>query len=322
LEFRKSAQPPLTFERLALDYSLLGLLTGTFTINEVAIEQANISLNLPELTKAQPLEEPVSPPPAEPPSLPTFPLTIDLNSLAIVDSYVHVIVSPDLQVAVSTINLQSSGAISPEEANMEGQLTVDQLTLDFQGKHVQLPLAIMFNTHIDLAKQHLNLEELTLASDPSWRMTLSGTISDFFTQDNIDLSLTDTRFNLESLMKLAHEFVPPEWASATLQGSLSKGALPDSQFLGTIQAGLQAKDLQVNLPSLALDLGPTALDIRAEDIRVKNNQPTEGTLSGKVTFQDLKLQSYRLENLDLVLAGDGHASGPYHDSSRYRWDRF
>ena len=316
LEFRKSAQPPLTFERLALDYSLLGLLTGTFTINEVAIEQANISLNLPELTKAQPLEEPVSPPPAEPPSLPTFPLSIDLNSLAIVDSYVHVIVSPDLQVAVSTINLQSSGAISPEEANMEGQLTVDQLTLDFQGKHVQLPLAIMFNTHIDLAKQHLNLEELTLASDPSWRMTLSGTVSDFFTKDQIHLSLTNSQFNLESLLKLAQDFVPPEWASATLQGSLSptfsiKGALPDSQFLGTIQAGLQAKDLQVNLPSLALDLGPTALDIRAEDIRVKNNQPTEGTLSGKVTFQDLKLQSYRLENLDLVLAGDGHVSGPF-----------
>jgi len=316
LEFRQSGQPPLTVERLALDYSLLGLVTGTFTINEVAIEQANISLNLPALTKTQPLEEPVSPPPAEPPSLPTFPLSIDLNSLAIVDSYVDVIVSPDLHVAVSTINLQSSGAILPEEANMEGQLTIDQLALDFQGKHVELPLAIMFHTHIDLAKQHLNLEELTLASDSAWRMTFSGTVRDFFTQDTIDLALTDTQFNLESLMKITHEFVPTEWASATLQGSLSptvsiKGALPDSQFLGTIQAGLQTKDLQVNLPSLAFSLGPMTLDIQAEDIRVRNNQPMEGTLSGKVNLQDLKFQSYRLENLDLVLAGDGHVAGPF-----------
>jgi len=314
LEFRKPEQPPLTFNRLALDYSLLGLLKGTFTINEVTVERANISLNLPELAQGSPADEPAAP--SEPTFLPTFPLSIDLNTLAIIDSQVHVIVSPDLQVALSNINLRSSGTVSPENANLNGQLTIDQLALDFQGKHLQLPLDITFNTHIDLASQHLDLKELTLVSDPAWRMTFSGTVSDFFTKDNIHLSLTDTQFNLESIMKLAQEFVPPEWASATIQGSLSptfsiRGALPDAQFLGTIQVGVQAQDLQVNLPSQALNLGPTSLDIRAEDIRIKNNQPTEGTVSGKVTFQNLKFQSYRLENLDLVLAGDGHVSGAF-----------
>jgi hypothetical protein len=315
LEFRKPGQSPLTFERLALDYSLLGLFTGTFTINEVLIDQANISLDIPELTKAPPMEEAAAPP-ARPTSLPTFPLSIDLNSLAIVDSHVHVIVSPDLQVTLSTINLRSSGTASPEETNLKGQLTIDQLTLDFQGKHVQLPLEITFNTQLDLPTELLNLEELTLASDPAWRMTLSGTVSEFFTQDQINISLTDTQLHLDSLMKLANDFIPAEWATATIRGFLSptfsiKGALPDTQFQGTIQAGLQGQDLQVSLPSLAIDLGPTSFDIRAEDIRVKKNQPAGGTLSAKVTSQDLGFQSYRMEDLDLVLASEGLASGPF-----------
>jgi hypothetical protein len=316
LEFRKPGQPPLTFERLTLDYSLLGLLTGTFTINEVTVERANISLNLPELTQADPSEQVDIPPPAEPTTIPTFPISIDLDTLAIIDSHLQVTVSPDLQVELSNLNLHSSGTVSPEEANLRGQLAIDQLAMDFQGKHVQLPLEITFNTQLDLPTQHLNLEGLTIVSDPALRMTLSGTVSDFFRQDQINISLTDTQFHLDTLVKLAQEFVPPKWASATIRGALSptfsiKGGFPDTQFQGTIQAGLQGQNLQVSLPSLAIDLGPTSLDIRAEDIRVKKNQPTEGTLSAKVTSQALTFQSYRMETLDLVLASDGLAAGPF-----------
>ncbi|MDH5427796.1 MAG: hypothetical protein OEY57_06440 [Nitrospirota bacterium] len=316
LEFRKSDQPPLTLERLMLDYSLLGLLRGTFTINEVTIDKANISLNLPELLQAAPSEPPDIPPSTEPASLPSFPISIDLDTLAIIDSHVQVTVSADLDVELSKLNLHSSGAVSPEDANLKGQLTVAQLALDFQGKHVQLPLEITFHTQVDLAKQHLNLEELTLASNPGWRMTFSGTVSDFFTQDTIDLSLTDTQFNLEPIMKLAQELIPPEWSSATIHGSLSptfsiKGALPDGQFLGTIQVGLQGQNLQVYLPSLAVDLGPTTLDIRAEDIRVKHNKPIKGTVSAKATVQDLTVQSYALPHLDLGLDGAGELAGPF-----------
>jgi len=310
LEFHKPDQPPLTFERLTLDYSLLGLLKGTFTINEIAIEQANISLNLPELTQGPPSEEPFSP--AE--FLSSFPITIDLDTFVILDSHLHVIVTPDLQVTLSNINLQSSGSISSTETNLKGKLTLGQLALDFQGKHAQLPLEISFNTQLDLPAKQLNLEELTLVSDSAWRMTLFGTISDLFSQDQIHLSLTNTQIDLESIMKMAQEFVPPEWASATIQGSLSptfsiKGALPDSQFLGAIQVGLQGQDLQVDLPSLALALGPTTLDIRAKDLHVQNNQPTEGTLTAKISSQNLAFESYGIENLDFSMASNGLASG-------------
>ena len=60
LELTKPGQTPLTFEHLTLDYSLFGLLKGTFTINEISIDHADVSLNLPELTKAAP--EPPPPP--------------------------------------------------------------------------------------------------------------------------------------------------------------------------------------------------------------------------------------------------------------------
>ena len=313
--FNKSDQPPLSVERLALDYSLWGLLTGTFTINEVALEQADISLNLPALTQSPPTEQSPSPP-AKTPTLPTFPVAIDLNSLAIVDSHVHVIVSPDLQVALSNLNLQSAGAVSSENAHLKGELTIDQLNTEFQGKHAQFPLDLMFDTQVDLSAQHLNLEELTIISDPALRLTLSGTVSDFLTPKNIQLSLTETQFNLESLMMMADEFIPPEWDTATIHGSVSprisiNGSLADTQFQGTIQAGLRGTELEVNLPSQTLNIGPTSLDIQAKSIQIQNNEPIEGTLTGNVTLENFAFQSYRIENLDIALISEGHLSGPF-----------
>lgn len=316
LEIDTTNQPPFTFDRLTLDYSLLGLLKGTFTLNEVSIEQANISLNLPELRQGHPSNEPISPPPTEPQALPTFPLSIDLETLAIRDSDLHVIVSPDLQVALSTINFQSTGAISPENANLKGQLTINQLDVEFQDKQMQLPVELMFETQLDLSAQHLTLEELTIISDPALRLTLSGTVSKFLTPEKVHLSLTDTQFNLESLMMVVEEFIPPKWDTATIVGSLSpsvsvNGVLSDGQFQGTIQAGLQGKILQVDLPSHTLNIGPTSLDIHAKGIEIQNNEPTEGTLAGNVTLEHLAYQSYRLENFDVALVGQGHLSGPF-----------
>ncbi len=316
LEIDTANQPPLTFDQLTLDYSLLGLLKGTFTLNEVSIERANISLNLPELQQGPPSDEPISPSPTGPQALPTFPLAIDLETLAIRDSNLHVIVSPDLQVAFSNINLQSTGAVSPENARIQGQLTINQLDVEFQDKQMQLPVELMFDTELDLSAQHLNLEELTIISDPALRLTLSGTVSKFLTPEKIHLSLTETQFNLKSLMMLVEEFIPPEWDTATIVGSLSpsvsiNGALSDAQFQGTIQAGIQGKELQVHLPSQTLNIGPTSLDIQAKGIHIQNNQPTEGTLSGNVTLENLVFQSYRLENLDVALVGQGHLSGPF-----------
>ena len=316
VEFSKPNQPPLTLDRLTLDYSLLGLLQGKFTINEVSLDRANISLNLPELTKETSPQETAPQPPQDEPTLPAFPISIALDTFAITDSNIEVLVSPDLHIQLENLNFRSAGALDKETVNLTGALEVDQLAVTFQGKHLQLPLHVSFDTHMHFPTRHLELKHLSLASHPAFQVTLSGTVGNFLTQQNIQLSLHDTHVNLEHLRKLVDDFIPPEFASATMSGTLTpsislNGSLLESQFNGTIQGAINGTHIQAHIPGLAMHLGPTNFSIKAEDIRVQKSQPTEGTLSAKIALHDLTFKSYRLNNLDLVLGGDGRTTGPF-----------
>ncbi|MCZ6800364.1 MAG: hypothetical protein O7F12_07750, partial [Nitrospirae bacterium] len=308
VEFSKPEQPPLTLDRLTLDYSLLGLLKGKFTINEVSLDRVNISLNLPEMSKETSPQETAPPAPQTEPMLPTFPISIALETFAITNSNIEVLVSPDLHIQLDQLNFRSSGGIDKETVNLTGDLEVEQLALTFQGKQLQLPLNMSFDTHIHFPTQHLELKHLSLGSDTAFKVTLSGIVNNFLTQQDIQLSLHDTHFNLEHLRKLVDDFVPPEFASATVSGTLTpsislNGSLPNSQFNGTIQGTFNGTNIQVHLPGLAMHLGPTDFSVKAEDILVQKSQPTEGTLSAKISLHDLTFQSYRIENLDLALGG-------------------
>jgi hypothetical protein len=317
LEFTKPSQPPLTLEHLTLDYSLLGLLKGTFTINEISIDQADVSLNLPELTKAAP--EPTPPPPSEPTepvALPTLPVSIDLETFKIIESNIHVVVSPELTVNLTHLNLQSSGGVSSDDAHLNGILQVEQLALALQGKHIELPLVVKFDMAIHLSSQHLNLKQLTIESDPALRLTLSATINEFLTQQTVNLSLADTHLDLGMIMALAKDFVPPEFTMASIQGNLSPsltltGSLPDSAFQGTIQAGLDGKDVGLHLPDLGLTVGPTDLGLTAKDVQIKENLPLMGNISAKLSTHDLAFQAYGIQNLDFMLESDYQALGPF-----------
>ncbi|HBP86752.1 MAG TPA: hypothetical protein DD706_03530 [Nitrospiraceae bacterium] len=313
LEFAKQGQPPLTLEHLTLDYSLLGLLKGTFTINEISIDHANVSLNLPELTKAAP--EP-TPPPSEPPTLPTLPVSINLETFQVIESNIQVLVSPDLAVNLTHLNFQSSGAISSDDALLDGTLQVEQLTLAVQGKHIQLPLSLKFDTAIHLPAEHLELKQLTIESNPALRLTLSGTIDEFLTQKAVNLSLTDTSLHLETIMALAKDFVPPEFARASIRGNFSPsftltGSLPDSGFQGTIHAALDGKNVELHYPDLALTVGPTDLAFTATELQIKENVPLTGNVSAKLSIQNLNFQRYGMQNFDFMLLSSYQDSGPF-----------
>lgn len=316
LEFTKPSQPPLTLEHLTLDYSLLGLLKGTFTINEISIDDADVSLNLPELTKAGQKEEPPPPPPSEPATLPTLPVSIDLETFKIRDSDIRVIVSPDMTVNLIKLNFQSSGGVSSEDAHLKGTLQVEQLALTLQGKHLQLPLVVKFDTAIHLPTQHLDLKHLTVESEPALRLTLSGTLNELLTQKAMNLSLTDTDFDLGKILALGKDFVPAELATFSMSGHLSPsltliGSLPDSGFEGTIQAGLDGKNVELDLPDLMLAVGPTDLVLTANDVQIKENLPTTGNISAKLSTDHGEVQAYGIQNLEFMLAGDYQALGPF-----------
>jgi translocation and assembly module TamB len=317
LEFTKPSQPPLTLEHLTLDYSLPGLLKGTFTIKEISIDRADVSLNLPELTEAAPVPTPPPPSePAEPATLPTLPVSIDLETFKIIESNIHVVVSPELTVNLTRLNLQSSGGVSSDDAHLNATLQVEQLALALQGKHLELPLAVKFDAAIHLPSQHLELKQLTIESDPAIRLTLSGALNEFLTQKAVNLSLTDTSLNLETIMALAKDFVPPELGTATMGGTLSPsltltGFLPDSGFQGTIQAKLNGRDIELYLPDLALTVGPTDLTLAANDMQVKENLPLMGNVSAQLTTHHLAFQAYGIQNLDFMLKSDYQATGPF-----------
>ncbi len=286
LELTKPGQPPLTLEHLTLDYSLFGLLQGTFTINEISIDQADISLNLPELTKAAP--EPPPPPSSEPAALPTLPVSIDLETLKIIESNIQLVVSPDLTVNLTHLNLHSSGGVSSDDAHLNGTLQVKQVAVALQDKHIQLPLVVKFDTAIHLPTQHLDLKQLTIESEPALRLTLSGTINEFLTQKTVNLTLADTNLDLGKIMALAKDFVPPEFATASIRGNLSPsftltGSLPDSGFEGTIHAGLDGKNVELHLPGHALTVGPTDLAFTAKKLQIKENLPLMGNVSAKLS---------------------------------------
>ena len=317
MEFTKPNQPPLTLEHLTLDYSLPGLLKGTFTIKEISINRADVSLNLPELTKAAPEATPPPPAePAEPATLPTLPVSINLETFKIIESNIHVVVSPELTVNLSHLNLQSSGSVSPDDAHLKGSLQVEQLALALQDKHVQLPLAVKFDAAIHLPTQHLELKQLTIESDPAIRLTLSGNFNEFLTQKTVNFSLTDTSLNLGTIMALAKDFVPPDFPTTTIRGNLSPsltltGFLPDSGFQGTIHAGLDGKNVELYLPDLALKAGPTDLTLAANDVQIKDNLPLTGNVSTQLSTHHLAFQAYGIQNLDFMLKSDYQASGPF-----------
>lgn len=314
--FSKPNQPPLTLDSLTLDYSLLGLLKGTLTINEVSLDRANISLNIPELTQEAPSQEKPPQPPSDEPTLPTFPISIALDTFAITDSNIGVIVSPDLLVHLEQLNFRSVGALDKESAYLTGNLDVKQLALTFQNKQLQLPLEVTFDTHIHFPTQHLDLKHLRLESTPALRMTFAGTVTQFLTQKEIQFSLRDTNLNLELIKTLVNDFVPTEFRSATIGGTLApafslNGSVPESQFTGSIQGAFNGTNIQVHLPSLEMNLGPTNFAVNAEDIRIRESQPTEGTLSAKISSQNMRFQSYSIDTLDLVLASDYLTAGPF-----------
>ncbi|WP_342349659.1 hypothetical protein, partial [uncultured Nitrospira sp.] len=314
LEFAKPEQPPLTLEQLTLDYSLLGLLKGTFTINEISIDQADISLNLPELTKAAP-EAPPSPP-SEPAALPTLPVSINLETFKIIESDIQIVVSPDLTVNLTHLNLQSSAGVSSDDAYLNGTLQVEQLAVALQGKHIQLPLSIKFDTAIHLLTQHIELKQLSIESDPAFRLRLSGNINDFLTQKAVNLSLANADLDLGKIMALAKDFVPPDFATASIHGNLSPsftltGSLPDSGFQGSIHATLDGKDVELHLPDHELTVGPTDLAFTAKELQIKENLPLMGNISAKLATHDLAFQAYGIHNFDLSLQSDYQASGPF-----------
>ena len=319
VEFLKQDKSLLKLKRLNLDYSLLGLINGKLKINEVLVDHADIDLNLPELAALGPGEEvPPAPQPVPTPeeaAIPPIPISVDIEAFAVNQSNLHLVVSPSLSVDLTNVNLDVSGGVTQEEAELDGSLKIDEVALALENQHIRLPLDVVFSLAANLRDQQLTLQQLTVQSDPIVRLTLSGTIHEFLTNKLIDLSLHDAELDLENLLSLAKNFIPPDLRTITVNGVLSptlslKGSLPESGFLGKINFGLEAKGVEADLPSFSTKLEPTDISIQASDLSIKENMPEFGNLKVSVSNKATHYQDYSIRNFRLTLTNEFFAAGP------------
>lgn len=323
--FSKQEQPLLNLKRLNLDYNLFGLIGGKLKINEVLVDQAEIALNIPELVALEPRKEvPAAPqpvPPPEEPTLPALPISIDLEALAVKQSNFDVVVSPTLAVNLTNVNLDLSGGVTQEAAELDGSLTVDDIAVALENQHIRLPLDVAFSLATNLSDQHLTLHQLTVKSEPAIRFTLSGIIEEFLTNKTMDLSLRDVELDLKKLLSMAKDFVPPDLRSIAVKGNVSptlrlKGSLPESEFQGKIDLAVEVSGLEADLPPFSSKLQRTDVSMQVSDLTIRENSPQFGNLKVNVSNKGMQYKDYSIRNVRIELTNEFFDAGPIAGSLR------
>lgn len=313
--YLREGHPPLKVETLQLDYSLWNLLQGTLRINEVAIEGADLVLNIPELSQGAAPEEP-EPAPTDQPLIPVLPVTVDLTTLKILDSQVTVIVSPDLRIRLADLNFTSSGGISPDLATLRGSMDIQGVDLTLQDKNLQFPLMVNFDTAVYLQGEKIEIAKLTIQSEPTLRLTLAGTINHPLAEKDMEITLRDTQVDLAQLLRLGQPFIPPDLQDLLVQGTLIpqitvQGSAPDGVFSGRIQGTLQGRNLETTLPAYQVQIEPANVNLTFKDVRVQGNNPILGQIDLITSIQGIRYQTYQINQLGLNVAGELLDAGPF-----------
>ncbi|MGD9850441.1 MAG: hypothetical protein AB7T38_04155 [Nitrospirales bacterium] len=314
-QYLREGHPPLKVEKLQLDYSLWNLLQGTLRINEVAIEGADLVLNLPELAQGAVPEEAV-PPPTDQPLIPVLPVTVDVNTLKIINTQVVVIVSPDLRVRLAGLNFTSSGGISPDIANLRGSVDIKGVDLTLQNKKLRFPLMVGFDVSVHLPSEKIEIARLSIQSEPTLRLTLDGIIEHPLSEKDVDITLHNTQIDLAQLLRLGQPFIPPDVKDLLVKGTLApritvKGSAPDGLFSGRIHGTLEGRNLETTFPAYGVQVGSTNLNLTVKDVRVQRNIPILGQMDLITSVQGVRYQTYQITQLGLSVAGEFLDAGPF-----------
>ena len=317
VDYSKQEKRIVQFERLNLDYSLLGLLGGKLNINQIAIEHADVSLNLPEMAAASLAEgeTPPTPPSNEPTVIPPIPVSINLASLAIHDSNLDVIVTPTLATALHMLNLNFSGRIEEDEVELNGNVRIANMAIDMNDKHIELPLDMSFSSITDLSDQHVKLKHVTIHSDSHIQLSLSGQLERIFGDPDIDLVLDETRFDMGSILALVDDFVPPDLTNVTLAGILSptvgiKGSIDEVGFQGTVDGTLTAQDMNVKASQFSSIVEDLDFSMIFSDLNIKDNVPEFGSITLDLSNHHSQYEQYDINDLTVSASTEYFAAGP------------
>lgn len=310
-------RPLLQLKRMNLDYSLLALLRQHLVVNEVSIDGADLALNLPELaSRAEPIPElEEQPEPAVPAGIPPIPLDLELESLAITRSNVKVIVNPTLSASLRDINVEVAGGIAQQVANLKGALRVSDITMDMEGKRVRLPLESEFHVMADLGKQHLELETFALKSTPSVTLSLSGTVDQFLTAPILQLSVNQADIELDQVLKVGKDFIPPEVKPLTLGGVVSskaviRGKQSEKGFEGNGTLTVALRHVSANAEAFHVDLHDANGSITVKDLVLRDKAPESTSIQINLNTVAAGYQDYAVRDVNVGLSADYFALGP------------
>ncbi len=311
-------------DSLTLRYDLWHLLHGELVINELVFDGAEVSLDLQELeaqAKGGRTSSPV-PPPADPTKLPSIPVMLDLKIIAIKDSNFRVWRKNDFAIALRDVDLQAALSAGPVTADLSGTLNVAEVETLVQGKEVRLPLAVEFSLSVDFPSESLEIKRLTLRADPALRMTLSGQVEQFLTNNSVNLSIRDLVIDPGKVSLLAADFLPPEVRDAEIRGTLShtiavRGTISESGFNGVVQVEIQGTDLKGAFPSFQLVLDPTTFVLKTSDIAIKGNKPESMEVELTLSNEMVAFQNYRAHGVNVTFVGTYSEHGQVSVSLRF-----
>lgn len=276
VEIERDGSRLAQFDRLSLRYRLLPLLHGTVAVDELALIQADIFVDLALF----PAPSQAEPPPRrdEPVVLPTLPLSVNIESIRIEHSHVTVVGHDDLRLTLRDVTLTSRLRAGPKTADLSGTLDIADIEAFVSQHRWRLPLHLAFTLSVDFPMERLVLERVEIRCDPVIGLAATGRVDHLVSTPTVTFSVQESQLDLEGLVSLAQPFLPPSLAGARLAGTISPsltiaGSQTDRGFDGAIRLDIKGRDIRGSAPSFGLSLESTSFQVRTGEIPVHANRP-------------------------------------------------
>ncbi|MEO0248746.1 MAG: hypothetical protein ABIN58_04250, partial [candidate division WOR-3 bacterium] len=285
VEIERNGTPLARFDRLSLQYRLLTLIQGSLIIDELALTQADVFIDLthlPVASKAEPLPSHETPTP-----LPTLPLAVNVESFRIEQSCITVVGANNLRVVVRDVNFSSRLRAASTTAEVAGVLEIGSIDALVNQHPWRLPLHLAFALSVDMPAERLILEQIEIRSTPLFNLIARGRIDHLASTQEVTFSVRESSLDLAALLALAQPLLSSPLTDLRLGGTIAPtvtatGAKTDKGFDGMITLDIKGSDIHSSSPSLGLSLERGTFRLQTSQIPIRANQP--GPIHADLSF--------------------------------------
>ena len=285
---------------LVLRYDLRHLLRGTLSVNELKLARAHVFIDLAHMP-VKPEEDAITS--AQTPiTLPTLPLSVDIETIRIEESHIGVTDRNGLRITLHNIDLTAGFRAGSQGADISGIVDVADIELILKDQQWRLPLHLDFALKADFPAERLVIDHVSVRSDPVMSLSLNGQLDHIVSSREITLSIQEGHIDLERLLPLAQPFLSPPLADIRLAGTITpqvtiKGRQTGEGFHGTVKADLRGTDIQGTIPALKLSIEPTSFHVHAAETLIHSNLPRAIRADVSINSMAASLETSSVRNL-------------------------